>query len=81
MIDLEKVALQQCLRHFLTGGRSENPGGTVLCIAVKVAVFYQQIMKLTQNYDFYDFPMPVYARISIYIKKLGNFGYTDTHFT
>ena len=27
MIDLEKVVLQQCLRHFLTGGRSENPGG------------------------------------------------------
>ena len=29
-------------------------GGTVLCIAVKVAVFYQQVIKLTQNYDFYD---------------------------
>ena len=28
--------------------------GTVLCIAVKVAVFYQQVIKLTQNYDFYD---------------------------
>ena len=25
--------------------------------------------------------MPVYAIISIYIKKLGNFGYIDTHFT
>ena len=27
-------------------------------------------MKLTQNYDFYDFPMPVYARISIYVPIL-----------
>jgi hypothetical protein len=53
--------------------------GTVLCIAVKVEVFYQQFMKL--NYDIYDFPMPVYARKSIYIKHFGNFGYTDTHFT
>ena len=55
--------------------------GTVLCIAVKVAVFYQQVMKLTQNCDFYDFPMPVYARKNICIKNLGNFDYTDTHFT
>ena len=55
--------------------------GTVLWIAVKVAVFYQQVMKLIQNYDFYDFPMPVYAWKSIYTKKLGDFGHTDTHFT
>ena len=48
---------------------------------VKVEVVYQQVIKLTQNYDFYDFPMPVYARKSIYIKNLGDFGYTDTHFT
>jgi hypothetical protein len=27
MIDLEKVVLQQCLRHCLPGGRSENQGG------------------------------------------------------
>ena len=55
--------------------------GTVLCIAVKVAVFYQQVMKLTQNYNFYDFPIPVYARKCILIKTLGDFGYSDTHFT
>ena len=51
----------------------------MLCIAVEVAIFYQQIMKLTQNYDFYDFSMPVYARKTIYTKNFGNFGYTDTH--
>jgi hypothetical protein len=53
-------------------------------MAVKVAVFYQQQVikiKLAQNYDFYDFPMLVYARKSNYIKNLGDFGYTDTHFT
>ena len=55
--------------------------GTVLWIAVKVVVFYQQVMKLIQNYDFYDFPMPVYAWKNICIKNLGNFDYTDTHFT
>ena len=38
-------------------------------------------MKLTQNCDFYDFPMPVYARKNVFIKNLGNFDYTDTHFT
>ena len=53
----------------------------MFCIAVKVAVFYQQIMKLTHNYDFYDFPMPVYVRKTIHIKNFGNLGYTDTHFT
>ena len=26
----------------------------MLYIAVKVAVFYQQVIKLTQNYNFYD---------------------------
>ena len=59
----------------------QSGGGTVQCIAVKVAVFYQQVMKLTRNCDFYDFPMPVYARKNICIKNLGNFDYTDTHFT
>ena len=63
------------------GGLRRRRRHTVLCIAVKVAVFYQQVMKLTQNYDFYDFPIPVYARKTIYIKNFGNFGYTDTHFT
>ena len=38
-------------------------------------------MKLTQNCHFYDFPMPVYARKNVFIKNLGNFDYTDTHFT
>ena len=33
-------------------------------------------MELTQNYDFYDFPMPVYARRSIYNENLDDFGYT-----
>ena len=36
---------------------------------------------LTQIYDFSDFPMPVYARNSIYIKNLGHFGYSDTFLT
>ena len=35
-----------------------TPACAVLCIVVKVADFYQQVMKLTQNNDFYDFPMP-----------------------
>ena len=53
----------------------------MLWIAVKVAVFYQQVMELIQNYDFYDFPMPVYAWKSIYTKNLGDFGHTNTQFT
>ena len=58
--------------------QSSRQGGTVLCIAIKVAVFF---MKLTQNFDFYDFSMPVYARKNIFIKNLDYFDYTDTHFT
>ena len=69
------------IRQNLGGHIAQLTHGTVFCIAVKVAVFYQQIMKLTHNYDFYDFPMPVYVRKTIHIKNFGNLGYTDTHFT
>ena len=35
-------------------GACNCPPPPVLCIAVKAAVFYQQVIKLIQNYDFYD---------------------------
>ena len=53
-----------------------NSTHTVLCIAFKVAVFYQKVIKLTQNYDFNEFPMAVYVRKSIYNENLDEFGYT-----
>ena len=40
--------------YFIDLLNKKDDKGTVLCIAVKVAVFYQQVIKLTQNYDFYD---------------------------
>ena len=44
----------------------------MLCISVEVAVVYQPtILKLTQNYDLYDFPMPVQCTLGkLFILKI-----------
>ena len=50
-------------------GEKHGGGGTVLCIAVKVAVCHE----IDTKCDFYDFPMPVYALETIHINFLRNF--------
>ena len=87
MASLSFYIIHQGRNHGIFLGKAKPIGGhnlppyTVLCIAVKVAVFYQQVIKLTQNYDFYDFPMLAYARKTIHFKNFDKFGYTDIHFT
>jgi hypothetical protein len=78
---LETNGLYRDAVRFTNPGGHNLPPAQCLVLLLRGRFSTKQVIKLTQNCDFYDFPMPVYARQNICIKNLGNFDYTDTHFT